>query len=90
MVSSAGLTSSRVPPSPSRRAAATGGHAYGWMGQKVGWSAGPMKLHAETTELPEQLQTFTFQTRQAHTDAWEGANGPLLSICFTADARASV
>jgi len=65
MISSAGLTSSRVLPSPSRRAAAAGGGACGWMGQKAGWCAGPKKLHAKTTKLPRpgQFRTFTFQPR---------------------------
>lgn len=73
---------------PSRRAAATGRGAYSWMGQKAGWSVGPMKLHAKTTKLPRlgQFWMFTFQLRQADTDVQEGANRPPVSICFTADA----
>lgn len=51
-----------------------------------------MKLHAKTTKLLRlgQFQTFTFQARQADTDVQEGADRPLVSICFTADACASV
>lgn len=70
MISSAGPTSSHMPPSSSQRAAATGGGTYSWMGQKSGRSAGPMKLHSKTTKLPRlvQFQTFTLQPRQADTD----------------------
>lgn len=92
MVSSAGLTSRHVLLSPSRRAAATGAGTDGWMGQQAGWSVSPMKLHAKTTKLLRlgQFQMFTFQPRQADTDVQEGADRPLVSICFTADACASV
>lgn len=88
----AGFQHGTNQPSPSRSAAATGRGTHSWMGQKAGWSAGPTKLHAETTKLPRlgQFQTLMFQPRQADTDVQEAANGPLAFILFTADARASV
>lgn len=47
LVPSTRLTSRCVLPSP--RAVTTGRGAYSWMGQKAGWSVGPIELHAKTS-----------------------------------------